>query len=39
MFIVNHDGVVFQKNLGKDTEKIATAMKRFDPDKTGKKAD
>lgn len=38
-FIVNHDGVVYEKDLGKDTEKIASAMKKFDPDKTWKKAD
>jgi hypothetical protein len=38
-FIVNHDGVVYQKNLGKDTTKIAEAMKVFDPDKTWKKVE
>jgi hypothetical protein len=38
-FIVNHDGVVYEKDLGKDTEKIATAMKKFYPDKTWKKAE
>jgi hypothetical protein len=38
-FIVNQEGVVYEKNLGKDTEKIATAMKKFDPDKTWKKAE
>jgi hypothetical protein len=38
-FIVNQDGVVYEKDLGKDTEKIATAMKKFDPDKTWKKAE
>jgi hypothetical protein len=37
-FIVNHDGVVYQKDLGKNTEKIAQAIKRFDPDSTWKKA-
>jgi len=36
-FITNHDGVVFQKDLGKNTPKIANAMKKFDPDKTWKK--
>jgi hypothetical protein len=30
------DGIVYQKNLGKDTLKAAEAMKRFDPDKTWK---
>jgi hypothetical protein len=38
-FIVNQDGVVYQKNLGEDTEKIAPAMKKFDPDKTWKKVE
>ena len=38
-FIVNQDGVVYEKNLGEDTEKIAPAMKKFDPDKTWKKAE
>ena len=38
-FIVNHEGVVYEKDLGKDTEKIATAMKKFDPDKTWKKVE
>lgn len=38
-FIVNQDGVVYQKNLGKDSEKIASAMIKFDPDKTWKKVE
>jgi hypothetical protein len=38
-FIVNQDGVVYQSNLGKDTEKIATAMEKFDPDETWKKVE
>jgi hypothetical protein len=38
-FIVNQDGVVYEKNLGEDTEKTAAAMKKFDPDKTWKKAE
>ncbi len=38
-FIVNQDGVVYEKHLGKDTEKIATAMRKFDPDKTWKKVE
>ena len=37
-FMVNQDDVVYQKDLGKDTEKIATAMKKFDPDKSWEKA-
>jgi hypothetical protein len=35
-FIVNHDGVVHQKDLGSDTSKLARAIERFDPDKTWK---
>jgi hypothetical protein len=33
-FVVNHDGKVFQKDLGKNTAKAAAAMKEFNPDKT-----
>ena len=36
-FIVNHEGVVYQKDLGKKTAQLALAMTRFDPDKTWKK--
>jgi hypothetical protein len=38
-FIVNQEGVIYQKDLGKNTEKIAKAMKKFDPDKTWKKVE
>jgi hypothetical protein len=31
-FIVNHDGKVFQKNLGANTASIAKAMKEYNPD-------
>ncbi len=31
-FVVNHDGVVYQKDLGPKTAGIAAAMKRFNPD-------
>ena len=31
-FLINQDGVLLQKDLGKDTEKTATAMTEFDPD-------
>ena len=30
-FMINHEGTVYQKDLGPDTEKIAKAMKTFDP--------
>jgi hypothetical protein len=38
-FVVNHDGVVHQKDLGRETDKIAAAMKKYDPDKTWKKVE
>jgi Protein of unknown function (DUF2950) len=38
-FIVNHDGVVYQKDLGANTTRLAEAMKRFDPDGTWQKVD
>ena len=31
-FIINQDGVLFQKDLGKTTTETATAMSEFDPD-------
>jgi hypothetical protein len=31
-FTCNHDGVVYQKDLGPRTAEIARAMARFDPD-------
>jgi hypothetical protein len=33
-FMVNHDGVVYQKDLGTKTASIAQAMTKFNPDKT-----
>ena len=33
-FVVNHDGKVFQKNLGANTATIAKGMKEYNPDKT-----
>jgi hypothetical protein len=38
-FMVNHEGVVYQKDLGKNTANTAKAMKSFDPDKTWKKVE
>jgi len=38
-FIVSHEGMVYQKDLGKNTAKTATAMTSFDPDKTWKKVE
>jgi len=34
---VNHDGEVYSKDLGPNSKKIASSMKRFDPDSTWKK--
>jgi hypothetical protein len=38
-FIVNQNGVVYQKDLGPHTEKIANAMSEYDPDSTWERAD
>jgi hypothetical protein len=37
-FIVNHEGVVYQKDLGPNTAAIARGMKLFNPDGSWKKA-
>jgi hypothetical protein len=33
-FIVNHDGIVYQKDLGPNTAEVARSMTRFNPDST-----
>lgn len=33
-FMVSHDGVVYQKDLGPKTTELAAAIERFNPDKT-----
>ena len=38
-FIVNHDGVVYQKDLGRNTAKAVQGMKLFNPDSTWKKVE
>ncbi len=38
-FIVSHDGVVYEKNLGKKTPFIADSMTIFSPDETWRKVD
>ena len=38
-FIVNQEGVVYQKDLGKGTAKAVGSMKRYDPDPTWKKVE
>jgi Protein of unknown function (DUF2950) len=37
-FIVNHDGIVYEKDLGPQTASIAEAMTRYNPDSTWRKA-
>jgi len=37
-FIVNQDGIVYQKNLGPNTDAAARAMKAYDPDASWQKA-
>jgi hypothetical protein len=38
-FIVNQDGVVYEKDLGQGTAKLATGMSEYNPDKTWTRAD
>jgi hypothetical protein len=38
-FIVSHDGIVYQKDLGKDTLKEFKSMELYNPDKTWKATD
>ena len=38
-FIVNEDGVVYQKDLGKKTEVLAKAMKEYNPNSSWQKAE
>jgi hypothetical protein len=38
-FMVNHDGVVYQTNLGPQTAKLAPAISRFDPDPSWQKVE
>jgi hypothetical protein len=38
-FIVNHEGVVYEKDLGPKTTEKAKSMKDFNPDKTWEKAE
>jgi hypothetical protein len=38
-FIVSHDGIVYQKDLGPDTLNMFRAVERYNPDKTWKRTD
>jgi hypothetical protein len=36
-FVVNQEGIIFEKNLGKNTRNLAEAIKLYNPDKSWKK--
>jgi hypothetical protein len=38
-FIVSHDGIVYQKDLGPDSLNIVKQMERYNPDKTWRRTD
>ncbi len=38
-FIVNHDGIVYEKDLGPNTLKVAKSIDKYDPDKTWHRTD
>jgi hypothetical protein len=38
-FVVNQNGVVYQKDLGPKTDEIAKAMKLYNPDRTWSRAE
>jgi len=38
-FIVNQQGILYEKNIGPKTEEIAKAMTKYDPDKTWKQVE
>jgi hypothetical protein len=38
-FVVNHDGVVFEKDLGPSTEALSAKLSSFNPDSSWKKVD
>jgi hypothetical protein len=37
--MVNQEGIIYEKNLGKNIERIAKDMTKFDPDRTWRKAE
>ncbi len=38
-FIISHDGIVYQKDLGPDTPNIVKQIERYNPDKTWTRTD
>jgi hypothetical protein len=37
-FIVNQQGIVYEKDLGSNTDEVAKTITKYDPDKTWKKS-
>jgi len=38
-FVTNHDGIVYQKNLGRNTDALAAKMQTFNPDASWRKVE
>ncbi len=38
-FIVSHDGIVYEKDLGPKTNEVAKSIERYNPDKTWRRTD
>ncbi|MGH9778351.1 MAG: DUF2950 family protein, partial [Candidatus Acidiferrales bacterium] len=38
-FLINQDGIVYEKDLGEETEALASQMKDYNPDETWSKAE
>jgi hypothetical protein len=38
-FVCSHEGVVYEKDLGANTQEVASSMRLYNPDRTWKKAD
>jgi hypothetical protein len=38
-FVVNQDGIVYEKDLGTDTLNVAAGLNAYDPDRTWTKVD
>ena len=38
-FMVSYEGIVYQKDLGRDSLKIVQNMNRYNPDKTWRRTD
>jgi hypothetical protein len=37
-FVVNHDGVVYEKDLGPETQAVVKGITRYDPDDSWRRA-